>query len=175
MMEIKVITKGSELKKIGAKEFMRFINPIVGEMAYILLERKVTLKQEKEWLEAKAKDVDRKQDIVIALMDGNRLCGLCEVMRGRRKERHNVHFGLSVSKEYRGKGYGEMLLKRGIGAAAKYFMPHKMWIEYIEGNVPARGLYEKLGFMEVGRLREYVNHYGQWRDMVIMEFQGKNP
>ncbi|MFA5077590.1 MAG: GNAT family protein [Candidatus Micrarchaeia archaeon] len=171
MEELKLVRSGKELRKLGAKAFMDYINPIIREKAYILMDKPVTLKQEKEWLESTAKAMDAKSQMKIILFVDRKIAGVCDVMRGRYKEMHNVHFGLSVAKKHRGKGYGEMLLRKGIQAAKKYFKPHRIWIEHLEGNETARKLYEKLGFIEVARLDEYENYFGRWIDKILMRYE----
>lgn len=172
MEEIRAISSGQELLKISAKEYMDYFNPFVEEKSYLLRDEPVTLEQEEKWLEKNAKEIDEGKLIkVLLLMDG-KLAGMADARRGEDKQRHNVTFGLSVSKEYRGKGYGERLLRMAIEEAEKRLKPHRMWIEYVEGNEVAGKLYEKAGFVEVARLKDYVNHYGKWAGKVIMEYRG---
>ncbi len=173
MEEIRIITKGAELREIGAREFMEYINPFIREKAGILLDKEVDLKEEERWLERNAEALDAGNVLKVVLFVGGKLSGSCEARRGMLKARHNVSFGLSVSEEFRGRGYGERLLKRAIEEAEKRMNPHKMWIEYMEGNEAARRLYEKAGFVEAARLTEYVDHFGEWRDHVTMEYRKK--
>jgi ribosomal protein S18 acetylase RimI-like enzyme len=88
-------------------------------------------------------------------------------------QKHNVNFGLAVSKKWRGYGFGEMLLRKGIKVAKKKLKPHKMWIEHDSENKIAARLYEKVGFAEVARLRHQTMHFGRYTDNCIMEYRKK--
>jgi RimJ/RimL family protein N-acetyltransferase len=110
----------------------------------------------------------------VLLLDGKRIAGMCDINRDPLQGReHNVSFGLSVASEYRRKGIGEMLLRKAIEVAKEQFRPHRMWIEYVDGNKTAARLYKKVGFREFARQDEYVCHYGAWHDCVLMQYKGK--
>ncbi|MFH1306710.1 MAG: GNAT family N-acetyltransferase [Candidatus Micrarchaeota archaeon] len=174
MEQIRIITKGRDLRKIGAKAFMDYINPFVKEKSFIALNKPVTLKGEKEWLSRNAKDIDKKDKIFVILFIDKKIAGTCTVWRDNLQvRRHNITFAISVAKKYRGKGYGKMLLKKTMQIAKKKLKPKKMWIEHIEGNKIARKLYQELGFVQVARFNDYVNHFGRYKDQIIMEYKGK--
>lgn len=172
MHKIKIIRKGKDLLKIGAKAFKEYINPFVIERAFIILEKPVSLKEEEKWLKKTAQEIDAKKQIKIILFIDEKIAGVCDVHRKELKEKYNVHFGLSIAKEHRKKGYGGMLLKKSIEVAKKYFKPHKLWIEYQEGNKAAKILYEKTGFVEFTELKEYINQFGEWKNKILMEYKG---
>ncbi|MFA6327962.1 MAG: GNAT family protein [Candidatus Micrarchaeia archaeon] len=172
--EIRTISHGFEMKKIGAQEFMDFINPFVDEKAHLAVQEKVTLWQEKAWLEKMADEIDRGEKIAILLFVNGKLAGNCEMRKGDvSNQRHNTKFGLAVSRQWRGHGFGEMLLRRGIAVAKKEFRPHKMWIEHDSENKIAARLYRKVGFAQVARLKHYAMHFGRYTDNCIMEYRGK--
>ncbi len=173
MERIEIIRNGKDLLKIGAKQFMDYINSFVDEKAYISLNKKMTLKQENEWLRNSAKEINAKRKIKIILFIDEKIAGICDIRKGKIAEQYNVDFGLSIIKKYRGHGYGEMLLRKGIEIAKKRFNPHKIWISYQGENKIAKKLYTKIGFVKVARLKEYVNHFGKWMDKIIMEYQNK--
>ncbi|MBU0586341.1 GNAT family N-acetyltransferase [Candidatus Micrarchaeota archaeon] len=171
--EIKIIKSGREFLKIGtAKEFMDYINPFVEDKTYILMENPISLKEEKQWFKNEIKSLDSGIVLKLILLADGKLAGISEGRKGTLKNKYNVTFGLSVSKQHRGKGFGKKLLIRCIQESKKYFKPRKMWIEYISGNEVAKNLYESVGFVEVATLKEYVNHFGKWLDRVIMEYRG---
>ncbi|MFA6214256.1 MAG: N-acetyltransferase [Candidatus Micrarchaeia archaeon] len=169
--EIRIISRGSELKKIGARAFMDFINPFVDEKAYLSIQKKATLKEEGKWLKKKAGDIDSGDEILLLLFINGKLAGNCDARRGGlANQKHNAIFGLAVSKEWRGCGFGELLLRKGIAVAKKKLRPHRMWIEHDSENRIAARLYKKVGFVEVARLRHYTTHYGKYTDNCIMEY-----
>jgi len=149
---------------------MDYINPFVDEKAFILLDKKVNLPEQKKWLEGTAKSIDSRSLIFLVAWVGKELAGDCEVRRGRHRERFTVSFGLSVSSKYRGLGLGKALLRKGIAVARSKFKAHKITLEYLEGNVAAKKLYESLGFVEVCRLKERAHYGGKFLDSIIMDY-----
>lgn len=172
--EIRTISSGAALRKIGARAFMDFINSFVDEKAYLSIQKKVTLKQEKEWLKKKADEIDKGEQIGVLLFVGGKLAGNCDARRGAlANQKHNATFGLAVSRKWRGFGFGELLLRRGIAEAKRRLKPHKMWIEHDSENKIAARLYEKVGFVEVARLKHQTMHFGRYTDNCIMEYRGR--
>jgi len=154
---------------------MEFINPIILERAYLSLQKQVTFSEEKQFIAARSKALGKKQEALIVLLDdeGN-LCGNCNIRKGTLTgDAHNVEFGLAIAKQHRGKGFGRLLLQKAISFSKKRFKAKNIWISYVEGNNNARRLYEKSGFVEVARLRNYHLHYGKYRDKVMMEYGGR--
>lgn len=59
-----------------------------------------------------------------------------------------------IGKEFQGKGYGTEALSTAIRFLAKENLFSTLQINYVEGNLPAKHLYEKLGFRETGEMEE---------------------
>ncbi len=174
MPEICVITKGKDLLQIGPKEFRDFIAPFIREKAFLNIQKVPTMDEQKKWVKARAKEMDQKLRLKVLLLDDGYVVGDCDAFRKSiAGEEGNVHFGLTVSRAYRGKGWGEKLLRMTIREARRRFKPHRMWIEHMDGNRPARRLYQKVGFVEIARLDGYHNHFGRRRDKVLMQYKGR--
>ena len=174
MHEIRVVTKGKDYIKIGPKAFRDFIIPFVKERARISVQKVPSLAQERLWLKARARELDKKLAINVLLFVDGKLAGNCLARRSEMySERHNVHFGLSISKPYRGMGWGEKLLRTTIREARLRFKSRQLWIEPMDGNVPARRLYKKVGFVQIGRLSDYEYYYGRYKDKILMQYKPK--
>jgi len=173
-VSIEVVRDGSRLAEIGAAAFLEFINPIIAEKAMILAQKEITMAEEEEWLKKTVKALNEGKKLYVLAFSGNSIAGSCEARKGSPQPyEHNVDFGLSVSKRFRGKGLGRRLLLMAMEEGKKAFSPHKMVISYVEGNEPARRLYESVGFREVCRLKKHYYHYGEFRDSVTMELMDK--
>jgi RimJ/RimL family protein N-acetyltransferase len=169
-----VVSRGSELGKIGARAFMEFINPFVDEKALLSIQKRATVREEKAWLKKQADAIDKGDMIEVLLFINGKLAGNCDARRGElANQKHNVIFGLAVSKEWRGFGFGEMLLRKGIEVAKKRLKPHRLWIDHFGANNIAARLYRKVGFVQVARLKHYNRNFGKYDDKVIMEYRGK--
>jgi len=100
------------------------------------------------------------------------LVGDCTVGRNinsRRRGYHVATLGLIIKKEYRGDGVGEHLVRTTI-AQAWQSIPGltKIILWYIDPNVSARKLYDKIGFVECGRIPKGMWYQDNYFDHVLM-------
>ncbi|HIH30959.1 TPA: GNAT family N-acetyltransferase [Candidatus Micrarchaeota archaeon] len=165
-----VITSGQRFLQIDSRMLRDFINSFIAENAFIMADKKFSLDQEKKFQMAKAKEIDSKSRLFVLCWKGKVLAGNAEARKGSFKESHNASFGLVVGKGYRGMGIGEKLLSMAMAQARKRLKAKCLWIDYIEGNGPARKLYGKMGFREVARMKGYVRHGGRYIDRIIMKY-----
>lgn len=63
---------------------------------------------------------------------------------------------VAVAAAYRGRGIGRMLVRHTLEVAARRRIS-EMFLEVRPSNVGAQGLYESLGFRQVGRRRNYYS------------------
>ena len=78
---------------------------------------------------------------------------------------------IAVHTEWRGKGFGHNLLMQMIEAGISKGI-QQVWLEVRLSNMPAKMLYEKLGFLEVGRRRKYYSDTNE--DAIIMALSLSN-
>ena len=72
---------------------------------------------------------------------------------------------VSVRKDAQGRGIGKQLLD-ALHALAYEYGVRKVFLDVRESNLPARRLYEKCGYREVGRRKEYYSDPAE--DAVLM-------
>jgi ribosomal protein S18 acetylase RimI-like enzyme len=105
---------------------------------------------------------------LLAVGDDGNILGFSEV--GRRKPTssvsHRGSLGLSVRKEYRGRGIGTMLLKKMIESCKGRF--EILELEVFVGNDVAKHLYEKFGFKTYGLRPQAVKRAGKYIDEELM-------
>jgi len=132
------------------------------------LDRRVTRKDEGEFLETMMKEVAKKRRVSVAAFDGDRIVGHCDISgRPSSDERHTGMLGIIVSDGYRGVGLGEVMMRTALKEASKL----GIWmieLEVFSNNAPARHLYEKLGFEVVGTIPKKVKRDGRFTDIVRM-------
>lgn len=104
---------------------------------------------------------------LVAEVEGE-LVGFCEVIRRRSDSpvSHRGELGLSVKKEYRGRGIGSALMKEMIGRCKGKF--EILELDVFVGNRRAKHLYEKFGFSTTGILPRAVKWDGKYVDEEIM-------
>ncbi len=172
-IKIYVDKTGKIIGKFSPKEWANWVNSFIEEKAFLLVREKVNIKEESLWLAKEIEKIKNKEVIKIIALDNEKIVGVCDVHKALPLEAHghNVSFGLAVIKKYRRQGIGEILLKKGIEIAKKEFKAKNIWIEVIEGNKPAINLYQKLGFKIACKLKNYVNHFGNYKDRIIMKLE----
>ena len=153
-----------------APKMMRFINAFVSEpRSGLLIDRKVTLAGEKVWLRGWLADIKRGRGVMLLVEKNARLVGSCTANRLLWKNSHAADIGIALSKEVRGKGVGEALMTRTIELARKRMRGLEMLhLKAIAYNERARGLYTKLGFVEVGRIPRANKEGLEYFDDILM-------
>lgn len=109
---------------------------------------------------------------VCAVVDG-RVVGTASVDPvGRRcKNRHRCELGISVLREYWGRGIGRALMEACLECArqADYAQAE---LEVVADNASAIGLYRSLGFVEYGRNPlAFRSRISGWQELVLMRLE----
>lgn len=87
-----------------------------------------------------------------------------------------AEFGIKICEvEEQGKGYGEDALRHFIGFMFKNLNLNKIELTTMKDNIRAQSLYKKLGFKEIGIIREayFDSRYGEFADIVYMDLLKK--
>jgi RimJ/RimL family protein N-acetyltransferase len=115
----------------------------------ILDELTFTEEKERKWI---ADHLENERWLAIVAEVDGRIAGLLNfTTRPRRRLHHAGAFGMSVVREWRGKGVGTALLTTLIDWAEAHPALEKVSLAVFADNEPAIGLYRKLGFVEEGR------------------------
>lgn len=155
-------------RKDKVTELQSFINKLITEKTYILMDKKTTIKEEKKWKKEQLEAFKKKQGyLLVARVDG-KIAGTSGAMRGRFKERDNVCLGIGLAKEYRRIGLGKALLGLNITLAKKRLKPKNIYLNVLAPNKPAQGLYKKLGFKQIAVFPKWIKHKGEYVDYLFM-------
>jgi len=113
---------------------------------------------------------ERIKNVIFALSDGTPVGLLSCVYNNRTKTKHIVNiYSVYVTPGYRGQGIGHMLLDRALAEIRKKRRIIKAALSVNAQMRPAVGLYNKAGFVEVGRARNELKVAGRYYDMLLME------
>ena len=82
--------------------------------------------------------------------------------------RHTVEISTYVAPDATGSGLGP-LLSNALIAEARRTGHHAVISQIVSENGPSLKMGERLGFAEVGRLREVGRKFDRWLDIVLME------
>jgi len=153
-----------------AKEFLDFINSLIEEDAKILMNKKMNLKEEMEFLEKGVKSTKDKKKVYLIAKDGNKVVANTSIELGAYKRNHIGKFAIGIRNGYRGMGLGKYLMQEIIKLAKKELSPSPkiFQLEVFENNKPAVGLYKKMGFKIVGKIPKQVHHKGRLIGEYIM-------
>ena len=152
-----------------AKEMLEYLKICSGETDFILRypeECVETEEQERAYL-AGINESDFGL-MIVCKVDGA-IAGNCQIAFNRRtKIMHRATISIALLKQYWGLGIGTAMLTELIEAARSRGVS-QLELEYIEGNVRAKGLYEKMGFCEVAQRPDAIRlKNGEMQKEIIM-------
>lgn len=145
-----------------------YINALVEEDTFIMMNEKQNLEEEKKFLERAREEIEKGERVQLLVWDGDVLVANTQVTKGKYRQKHIGTFGISVAKEYRGEGIGYKTAEMVIDEAVKRLGVSIIELEYLEVNEAGKGLYEKLGFAEWGRFPKGIEYKGRLMARVYM-------
>ena len=96
------------------------------------------------------KNASKNDAFIMCIVDG-RVAGNCELrFNNRVKTRYRAQIGIAIIKEFWGLGIGTKMFEEMIRMAEEREGVTQLELEFIEGNVRGRALYEKMGFTIAG-------------------------
>jgi ribosomal protein S18 acetylase RimI-like enzyme len=158
--------KNSDLKRV--KDFLDYMNSLVGEEAMISINKKISLKEEKEWLKRNLKEIKGEKRVMIVAEDKNKIVGICECKLKEGRQSHVGEIGIGVRKECRGIGLGKFLLSEILKLAKKRLKPKIFRLSVFETNKIAQNLYKKIGFKKVAKIPKQIQYKGKLISEIIM-------
>jgi RimJ/RimL family protein N-acetyltransferase len=159
-----------EPRPSDARLLMDFINAFVAEpMSGLLINKRVRPKEERAWLRGWLADIrDRKGVMLLVEADG-KVEGNCTISRLVWKSSHMADAGIALSKNIRGRGIGEALMRETIGLSRKRMRGLEIiQLKAFDYNERALELYKKLGFVVVGRIPRANKEGKDYYDDVLM-------
>ena len=126
-----------------------------------------TVDKEKEWINKYIKQPGYL--FIVAEVDG-RIAGSADLYNGKRKRiQHVGTVGITVIKDFRRLGLGEVLMETLLNWASDNPLIEKIALEVFDINKPAIGLYNKSGFIEEGRkVKEIKLGQDSYADSILM-------
>ena len=145
-----------------------FINELVEEHAEILRTIKVSRDEEAEWLGERLAAIERGTLLaLVAEMDGKVVASADINQRTPEypEHRHVGVLGIAILKSARGIGLGKALMQSLIQLAKQTGLK-VIILDMFATNTDARRLYEKAGFVEVGKIPKGINRDGKYIDLI---------
>ena len=105
---------------------------------------------------------------VIVDRECDRVLGYVQVVN--MNTRHGTgELGICIGPDFQGSGYGSSAMVLLEDYLKRVFNLRKLLLHVLADNKDAVKFYLKLGFDEVGRMKEHFLNNGEYRDVVIME------
>ncbi|HLC87571.1 MAG TPA: GNAT family N-acetyltransferase [Patescibacteria group bacterium] len=157
-------------KRTDLQELWRYINELSKEKTYISLQgEEMSLKEEREFLNKTLKRIKEKEGVALVVESNGKIIGISDVNRRERAERHTGVFGITLAKEFRGKGIGRKLMELVMEEARQNLRSIKIIrLVCFADNKTACKLYQSLGFKEYGKLPGGILYRGEPTDEILM-------
>lgn len=97
--------------------------------------------------------------------DGDTPLGTCAFMNLNQKNRHAELAIVIGNKDYWSKGYGTKIMDQLLDWGFNDLNLNKLYLHVFANNPRAIGLYEKMGFVKEGTLREMLYRNGEYVDV----------
>ncbi|VVB75850.1 Mycothiol acetyltransferase [Candidatus Tiddalikarchaeum anstoanum] len=152
-----------------AKLAMNFINAFVEENADINMNKKTSLKNEKEWLKCIISDYKKRKSVQLFAFNEKNIVGSTGINLKSFKQSHIGSYGITISKGERGKGLGKKLTELILKLAKERLKGLELVIlEVFKRNKKAISMYKKFGFKTVATLKGTIKNKGKYFDEYIM-------
>ena len=158
----------SDLQRV--KEFQEFINSLVEEDAKILLGKKASLDNEKDFLTGTLKRMKLKKQIFLVAEHNENIIGTVSIKLEIERQEHIGSLGIAIKNGYRGIGLGKYLMNEIIELAQKELDPKPkiIGLEVYSNNKPAIALYKSLGFKKVAEIPHQVSYREELISLIVM-------
>jgi len=104
----------------------------------------------------------------IHIIENDKLIGLCSLLNVDTRSR-NAEYGISIGdKDSWNKGYGTDATSIMLRIAFDELNLHRVFLRVYDFNERAIRVYEKLGFVKEGVLRQHVFRDGKYHDVILM-------
>lgn len=151
-----------------ARDLVDLVNSLVQEGADIARTAKVTLREERLRLKGMLESMRKKESVmVVAELDG--VCvGTCQLSRDTYDvSRHVGTLSIGIKRHARGLGIGKQLVRCCLAESGSMGL-RLVKLYVFDTNSAARRFYERLGFVEVGRIPGGVFHNNRYKDDILM-------
>ena len=161
--------------KEDAEEIIEYLNLIGGESDHLLFgsnEFHMSVEEEEEFI-TKLANVDTSA-LFVGRIDDEVVCIGSVLSRQQKRIAHQAELAICVRKKYWGLGIGKHLMQCMIEFSKKNGQTEILHLGVKEDNVAAITLYKKMGFVEIGRYKNFFKIQGKYWDEILMNLYLKS-
>ena len=154
-----------------AQELIDYLKIVGGETDFLLADENgiegLTLEGEQGWITSTLTAPNTKMFIGTI---GDEIVLVCDVRAaGRKKIAHFGEIAISIKRDFWHLGIGAIAMQSMIDFAKSTGFLRTLSLEVHEGNGRAISLYQRFGFVEVGRHKGKINVRGTYYDEILMD------
>lgn len=154
-------------------QMIAFINKLSFEDTFITFSGEtITHDGEMYYLSEMMKSIELKNAVYLACFVDGQLVGTTTIIRDMQSRKRSYHigiFGITIAKDYREIGIGEVLSRTIIEESKKQIPGLKILsLNVFSPNLRAQSLYKKLGFTQYALLPKGVYYKGDYVDEIKM-------
>ena len=125
-----------------------YINTLSSEKTFIMMQgEQMSLVDEEKYLKGQLEKIEKQETAQLLLFVDGKLAGVAAIDLKDRIKSHIGVFGISLAKEYRGKGLGKLLMKLILEEAKKLPKLKIITLECFAENEKAQNMYKNFGFI----------------------------
>lgn len=148
---------------------LEFANALIHEDLYIQLGgsqsgKPLALMEEQQYVDRIVGELEKREGVHILAFHESTLVGNAGVTKGRNRREHVGSLGIALHEDYRGEGIGRKLIEILLHQV-KSIGIQMVELKVYHPNLQAIGLYQKMGFQEIGRFP----NSGRYKDGFIDE------
>lgn len=152
-----------------AEDLAQYMNELSIEKTYIVFQGEQMTKEETlEYVKRVRENVRNKKEVCLLLFFEKELIGMANVALRQKIYKHIGNTSITIKKQFRGKGLGELLIERLFSEASRLIGIKKIVLQVFGNNIPAVSLYRKIGFKEYGHLPKAIKWRGKYVDEILM-------
>jgi len=148
-------------------DLLKLINSLVEERADILRTEKVSREEEIDWLSKVLSRLEKDETFYMVAEVGGKVVAVSEVNRRSGYEKHVGVIGIAIRSGFRDLGIGTEMMKTLVGQAQEMGLK-VLTLSAFASNKSAIHVYEKVGFVQTGRVPKKHFREGKYIDEVIM-------
>jgi RimJ/RimL family protein N-acetyltransferase len=156
-------------KNGDAEQLRTYHNLLSKEKTFTVYQgEEISLQEENVYLKKILKNIKTSKDIALFLCTENKIVGSVNLSLKSKIYSHVSNISISLVKEYRQKGLGQLMLEQMLKKAKEIKTLKLVTLQVHSVNYPAINLYTKLGFKEYGRLPKGVKFHSHFVDEILM-------
>jgi RimJ/RimL family protein N-acetyltransferase len=150
-----------------------YINEISLEDTFLTMSgEQYTINQEAGFLGSKFAEIEAQNSILALAFIEDEFIGICNIDRDlsqRTRGYHRFKLGITIKEKYRNQGIGKLFVKLSIQEARLLLPNFKiLLLDLFAENTAALKTYEKLGFEQVGLVKNAFYRQGKYSDQLLM-------